>query len=81
MGVDTTVMDELFPLFLKLAGRRCVVVGGGTVAEAKMQGLLRCGAEVRVVAPEVTPGIRDAASAGHIAVSYTHLTLPTICSV
>jgi uroporphyrin-III C-methyltransferase/precorrin-2 dehydrogenase/sirohydrochlorin ferrochelatase len=66
MGVDTTVMDELFPLFLKLAGRRCVVVGGGTVAEAKMRGLLRCGAEVRVVAPEVTPGIRDAASAGHI---------------
>jgi uroporphyrin-III C-methyltransferase / precorrin-2 dehydrogenase / sirohydrochlorin ferrochelatase len=62
-----SVMDELFPLFLKLGGRRCVVVGGGAIAEAKMQGLLRCGGEVRVVAPEVTPGIRDAASAGQIA--------------
>ena len=59
-------MDELFPLFLKLAGRRCLIVGGGVVAEAKMQGLLRCGAEVRVVASEATPGIREAAIAGRI---------------
>jgi uroporphyrin-III C-methyltransferase/precorrin-2 dehydrogenase/sirohydrochlorin ferrochelatase len=59
-------MHELFPLFLKLAGRPCLVVGGGVVAEAKMQGLVRCGAEVRVVAPEATPGIREAASAGRI---------------
>jgi uroporphyrin-III C-methyltransferase/precorrin-2 dehydrogenase/sirohydrochlorin ferrochelatase len=59
-------MDELFPLFLKLAGRRCLVVGGGVVAEAKMQGLLRCGAEVRVVAPEATPAIREVAGAGRI---------------
>ena len=59
-------MDELFPLFLKLAGRRCLIVGGGLVAEAKMQGLLRCGAEVRVVAPEAAPGIREAAIAGRV---------------
>src|ERR1700730_11526172 len=60
-------MDELFPLFLKLAGRGCLVVGGGTVAEAKMQGLVRCGAEVRVVAPEATPGIQEAATSGRLA--------------
>jgi uroporphyrin-III C-methyltransferase/precorrin-2 dehydrogenase/sirohydrochlorin ferrochelatase len=60
------VMDELFPLFLKLAGRKCLVIGGGSVAEAKMQGLARCGAEVRVVAPEATPGIREAASSGRV---------------
>src|SRR3989475_2417690 len=59
-------MDELFPLFLKLAGRRCLIVGGGLVAEAKMQGLLRCGAEVRVVASEAAPGIREAAIAGRV---------------
>jgi uroporphyrin-III C-methyltransferase/precorrin-2 dehydrogenase/sirohydrochlorin ferrochelatase len=59
-------MDELFPIFLKLAGRRCLVVGGGGVAETKMQGLLRCGAEVRVIAPQVTPGIRQAANSGLI---------------
>ena len=59
-------MDELFPLFLKLAGRRCLVVGGGAMAEAKMQGLVRSGAEVCVVAPDATPGIREAASSGLI---------------
>jgi len=63
---ETTVMDELFPIFLKLAGRPCLVVGGGVVAEAKMQGLVRCGAKVRVVAPEATPDIREAAGSGRI---------------
>ncbi len=58
--------DELFPLFLKLAERRCLVVGGGTVAESKMQSLVRCGASVHVVAPEATPGIRRAADSGEI---------------
>src|SRR5690348_10748748 len=60
-------MAELFPIFLKLAGRRCLIVGGGAVAEAKMQGLLRAGAEVRVVAPEAAPGICNAACAGEVA--------------
>jgi precorrin-2 dehydrogenase/sirohydrochlorin ferrochelatase len=41
----------LFPLFLKLAGRKCLVVGAGTVAESKIESLLSSGAEVRVVAP------------------------------
>lgn len=59
-------MHELFPIFLKLAGRRCLVVGGGAVAEAKIHSLLRCGAEVRVIAPEVTPCIRDIADLGQI---------------
>jgi uroporphyrin-III C-methyltransferase / precorrin-2 dehydrogenase / sirohydrochlorin ferrochelatase len=59
-------MDELFPLFLKLAGRKCLVVGGGAIAEAKMRGLVRCGAEVCVVAPAATPGIREAAASGRI---------------
>ncbi len=59
-------MDELFPLFLKLAGRQCLVVGGGAVAEAKIQSLVRCEAFVRVVAPEATPGIRQAAGADQI---------------
>ncbi len=59
-------MDDLFPIFMKLAGRRCLVVGGGAIAEAKMEGLLRCGADVRVVAPKVTQGIREAAHSGAI---------------
>jgi siroheme synthase-like protein len=43
---------HLYPAFLKLAGRRVVVVGAGPVAAAKLRGLLDVGAEVTVVAPE-----------------------------
>lgn len=57
---------ELFPIFLKLQGRPCLVVGAGAVAEAKIQTLLRAGAEVRVVAPRATPAIRALAAAKKI---------------
>lgn len=50
-------MPHLFPMFVKLAGRKCLVVGGGRVAEPKIESLLGCGAEVRVVSPSVTPAI------------------------
>lgn len=48
----------LFPTFLKIIGRRCVIVGGGPIAEDKIKGLLRADAQVRVIAPSVTPQIR-----------------------
>ena len=48
----------LFPIFLKLSKRRCLVVGAGKIAEEKIEGLLRTGAEIRVVAPKATPRIR-----------------------
>ena len=48
---------SLFPAFLKLTGRRVVVVGGGPVATSKLRGLLDVGAAVTVVAPEVTGDI------------------------
>ena len=47
----------LFPAFLKLAGRRVVVVGGGAVAASKIRALLDAGADVTVVAPGIAPGI------------------------
>jgi precorrin-2 dehydrogenase / sirohydrochlorin ferrochelatase len=59
-------MADLFPAFLKLAGRRCVVVGAGRIAEQKLDGLISTGAVVRVVAPVATPRIRDLAQAGRI---------------
>src|SRR6266542_4627825 len=54
----------MFPIFLKLASRRCLVVGAGTVAAGKISGLLAEHASVRVVAPEAVDQIKDWASAG-----------------
>jgi uroporphyrin-III C-methyltransferase/precorrin-2 dehydrogenase/sirohydrochlorin ferrochelatase len=51
---------RLFPVFLKLAGRKVVLVGGGPVAAGKLPGLLAAGALVTVVAPEVRPEIEAA---------------------
>lgn len=48
---------SLLPIFVKLRDRVVVVVGGGAVAEGKMDGLFTAGARVRVVAPQVTPAI------------------------
>jgi precorrin-2 dehydrogenase / sirohydrochlorin ferrochelatase len=49
--------SHLFPLFLKLQGRRCLVVGAGRISEGKIAGLLESGAKVHVVAPKATPQI------------------------
>ena len=47
-----------YPVNLVLDGRRCLVVGGGTVAARKAESLLVCGALVHVVAPEVSDAVR-----------------------
>lgn len=57
---------HMFPIFLKLESRPCLVVGAGTVAEGKIQGLLAERASVKVVAPEATSQVRLWASAGLI---------------
>jgi uroporphyrin-III C-methyltransferase/precorrin-2 dehydrogenase/sirohydrochlorin ferrochelatase len=50
----------VFPIFLKLAGRRVVVVGGGQVAAGKLRALLDAEAAVTVVAPQVVEAIAAA---------------------
>jgi precorrin-2 dehydrogenase len=57
---------SLFPMFLKLEGRLCLVVGAGAVAEAKIESLLATDASVRVVAPKATPRVREWAREGRI---------------
>jgi len=49
--------EFMFPAFLKLAGRRVVLVGGGRVAAGKLEALLAAGADVTVVAPDVVEEI------------------------
>jgi siroheme synthase-like protein len=53
---------SLFPVALRVAGRRCLVVGGGPVAARKTEALLACDAVVDVVAPDVIPAIADSAA-------------------
>jgi siroheme synthase-like protein len=48
----------LLPIFLKLAGRKVLVVGGGPVAAAKIAGLRGTGAAITVVAPALSPELR-----------------------
>ena len=48
---------SVFPVFLKLAGRRVLVVGAGPIAAGKLRALLEADAVVTVVAPEVTDAI------------------------
>jgi siroheme synthase-like protein len=55
-----------YPLVLRLTGRRCVVVGGGSVAARKVQPLLVGGADVTVVAPDLSSELEALASAGTI---------------
>ncbi|MBA3304091.1 MAG: bifunctional precorrin-2 dehydrogenase/sirohydrochlorin ferrochelatase [Acidimicrobiia bacterium] len=53
------VDSMLYPVNLVLDDRPCLVVGGGRVAAEKAAGLVECGAQVRVVAPEVVDRIRQ----------------------
>jgi precorrin-2 dehydrogenase / sirohydrochlorin ferrochelatase len=57
---------SLFPLFLKLEGKRCLVVGAGLVGLEKVESLLRCGAAIRVVAPQAVERVQELSSRGEI---------------
>jgi uroporphyrin-III C-methyltransferase / precorrin-2 dehydrogenase / sirohydrochlorin ferrochelatase len=52
-------MPRPFPVFIKLTGRKVIVVGGGRVAAGKLPALVLAGADVVVVAPEVRAEIRE----------------------
>ena len=56
-----------YPIFLDLADRLCVVVGGGPIAEGKVRGLLAAGARVTVVSPTLAPALAALAAEGRIA--------------
>jgi precorrin-2 dehydrogenase/sirohydrochlorin ferrochelatase len=59
-------VTDLFPMFLKLAGKQCLVVGAGRVGEPKIGGLLESGARIRVIALNATPTVREWARAGKL---------------
>jgi len=57
---------SLFPIFMKLTGRRAVVVGAGNIAASKIVSLREAEAIVTVIAPEGLPQIEELAAAGEI---------------
>jgi precorrin-2 dehydrogenase/sirohydrochlorin ferrochelatase len=57
---------EMLPIFLKLEGRPCLVVGAGTIAAPKIASLLRAGGAVTVVAPRVQAEISAQAARGEL---------------
>jgi len=63
---EQTKSFHLYPLFMKLEGRPCLVVGGGSVAERKINGLLDAGAAVTVISPEATDRIQMLSQTNHV---------------
>jgi precorrin-2 dehydrogenase/sirohydrochlorin ferrochelatase len=57
---------DYYPALLNLSNKKCVVVGGGKVAERKVASLVRCGAHVLVISPELTTALKKYKATGTI---------------
>ncbi|MBF0488355.1 MAG: bifunctional precorrin-2 dehydrogenase/sirohydrochlorin ferrochelatase [Nitrospirae bacterium] len=57
---------KYYPVFLNLTGKKCVVIGGGKVAQRKVSSLLKAGAVVTVISPTLTPGLAGLKNRGAI---------------
>jgi uroporphyrin-III C-methyltransferase/precorrin-2 dehydrogenase/sirohydrochlorin ferrochelatase len=57
---------EYLPIFLDVKNQPCLVVGGGEIAVRKVSSLLRAGASVRVVSPELTPVLAEQQGRGQL---------------
>src|SRR5262249_52746830 len=63
---NASKLMDYFPIFLKLTDEPVVVVGGGHVAARKIALLIRAGARITVVAPELVPELELARTEGRI---------------
>lgn len=52
-------MEHLYPIYLSLAGKNCLIIGGGPVAERKAASLLEYGAQIKVISPRVEKRIAE----------------------
>jgi len=62
-----------YPVFLEMKDRTCVVIGGGAIAERKVAGLVAVGANVTVISPGITDGLKELLEEGairHVAREY-----------
>ena len=66
-AATTATPAPTYPLFLRLAGKRVVVVGAGPVAASKLAALAEAGATLEVIAPEMVQSVRARGAAGEVA--------------
>lgn len=59
-------MDAYYPIFLNVSGKRVVVVGGGKIAEGKVDKLMDCGSKITLISPVLTNKLRERASKGEV---------------
>lgn len=59
-------MQSLLPILINIKNKKCVVIGGGKVAERKIKTLLKYGADITLVSPETTESLRDIIQKGKI---------------
>lgn len=67
MGLKTNKGREMptyYPVFLDLHGKRCVIIGGGRLAENKIAKLLESGAKITLISPKINTGLKTALKQG-----------------
>jgi siroheme synthase-like protein len=60
-------MNTYYPVYIQMRDQSCVVIGGGKIAEGKVEGLLAVEAKVTLIAPDLTTRLRDLADQKKIA--------------
>jgi siroheme synthase-like protein len=60
-------MNTYYPVYIQMREQSCVVIGGGKIAEGKVEGLLAVEAKITVIAPDLTPRLHDLADQKQIA--------------
>ena len=65
-------MTNYYPIYVQLNEQPCVVIGGGKIAEGKVDGLLAANAKVKIISPELTPHLHDLVKQNHIEYTARH---------
>jgi siroheme synthase-like protein len=59
-------MNTYYPVYLEIRNQPCIVLGGGKIAEGKVEGLLAVEAQVKIISPELTPPLQSLADENKI---------------
>jgi len=65
-------MTNYYPIYVQLNEQPCVVIGGGKIAEGKVDGLLAANAKVKIISPELTPHLHDLVKQNQIEYTARH---------